>query len=155
MITRAHLLVGLSLWAVVAVTVLATAHLPVMQEGAPGPRFVPLLMAAALGVLTVAYWIEVARDPAAHRIAFPGLSQLRRPAGFACLALATILLWERLGAIPTAFLATALELSLLQRVAWPRSLAVGLAAAVFIWLFFGLVLGVTLPVGIFGTALTL
>lgn len=154
MMGRAHLLVGLSLWAVVAVTVLATAHLPLFYEGTPGPRFVPLLLAILLGILTVAYWVEVTRNPKDHAVTFPGLTVLRRPAGFALLALMTILLWERLGAVPTAFLASALELRFLQRLSWPRSLGLGLAAAVFIWLFFGLALGVTLPGGVFGTALS-
>ena len=49
---------GLLIWAIIAGLVWFTRGLPYMEEGAPGPRFMPIVLAFFLSVLNILYWME-------------------------------------------------------------------------------------------------
>ncbi|HSR10787.1 MAG TPA: tripartite tricarboxylate transporter TctB family protein [Thermodesulfobacteriota bacterium] len=138
---------GLVVWAVVAGLIGFTRGLPYIEEGAPGPRFMPLVLAVFLSFLNVLYWIETFRTR--KKLSLPRLSQLVRPAGFFLVGLLMIFLWERLGVVATVLLSSFLELKWIEGYAWGRSLWVGAALSVSTWVLFQVLLGIPLPTGPF------
>ena len=60
-----------------------------------------------------------------------------------------MVLWERLGVVPTVLVASFLELKLIEGYSWTRSILVGLLLSVSTWALFQVVLGIPLPTGIF------
>ncbi len=139
---------GLALWGLIALVLWSTRHLPLEAEGAPGPRFMPLLLAGALALLTLAYWWN-AWQGGRTEASLPGLRQLGRPAVFVALTILLILGWERLGALPTVLVCAFLELRLLEGYGWGRAALVSLVLGGVTVFLFQVVLGVSLPGGIF------
>lgn len=143
-----QILVGLLLWGLVAGLIFFTRGLPYTEEGAPGPRFMPIVLACFLGLLNVLYWVETFfLSP--KRLSFPRYSELARPASFFLIGLFMVFLWERVGVVATVLVASFFELKVLEGYSWVRSILVGLILSVSIWFLFQKVLGVPLPTGPF------
>jgi hypothetical protein len=144
-----QLVAGLFIWAMVGCLIWFTRDLPYFQEGAPGPRFMPVVLAIFLGILNTLYWIDAFFFRSQAKITLPRPSQLIRPAGFALIGLFMILLWERLGVVPTVLVSSFLELKLIEKYSWTRSFLVGLLLSLSTWALFQLLLGIPLPKGVF------
>ncbi len=140
---------GLLIWALVGGLVWFTRGLPYFEEGAPGPRFMPVVLAFFLGVLNVFYWIETFFFHPEKRLNLPPATRLIRPAGFLLVGLLMIFLWERLGVVATVLLASFLELKLMEGYSWPKSILVGVSLGISTWLVFQVLLGIPLPAGPF------
>jgi putative tricarboxylic transport membrane protein len=139
---------SLLLWGVVAGLVVFTRGLPFVQEGAPGPRFMPVLVAIFLSILNVLYSAQILAGRGGDEIRFPALSELTRPAGFVLLGVLMVLLWERLGVVATVLVASIVELKWLEEMSWIRSILVGALLSLGTWLLFQRLLGVPLPTGV-------
>ena len=147
--TFPQLVTGLLIWAIIAGLFWFTRGLPYMEEGAPGPRFMPIVLAFFLSVLNVLYWAETFFFKSEKKLSMPRLSQLVRPAGFFLVGLLMIFLWERLGVVATVLIASFFELKLIEGYSWTRSVLVGLLLSISTWLLFQVVLGIPLPTGPF------
>ena len=144
-----QIITGLLIWAVVAGLIGFTRGLPYMDEGAPGPRFMPILLAFFLSVLNVIFWIQTFTSRANQRLSFPRLPQLIRPFGFFLVGVMMVLLWERLGVVVTVLIASFFELKVIEEYSWMRSFWVGLVFSLSTWVLFQVVLRVPLPAGPF------
>ncbi len=144
-----QIITGLLIWVVVAGLIGFTDGLPYMDEGAPGPRFMPILLAFFLSVLNIIFWMQTFFSRKKERLSLPRASQLIRPFGFFLVGVLMVLLWERLGVVATVLIASFLELKLLEEYSWMRSLWVGLAFSLTTWVLFQVVLRVPLPAGPF------
>ena len=140
---------GLLIWVAIAVVVLFTRDLPFKSEGAPGPRFMPFLLAICLGVLNLLYWGQAFSNRGERKSGLPGLREMIRPTGFVLIAVLLILLWEHAGAVLTILTCSLLELKILEGYSWKKSLLVGLIISVITWVLFQYLLGVPLPGGLF------
>ena len=137
----------LVLFCIVGFVVIATDKLPVMVEGSPGPRFMPLVLAALMALLTVLYALEsYIKQTLASSM--PAKEELKRPALFVFFCILLTLLWESLGAVLTVLFVSLLELYFLEEMGWKRSLAVSMGASIVTWVIFDALLGVSLPLGI-------
>jgi hypothetical protein len=143
-----QIVTGLLLWIVVAGLVGFTRGLPVMDEGAPGPRFMPLVIAVTLGILNVLYFADVFFAKRGRELVMPRFAELAGPAAYVLLGLFMVVFWERLGVVATVLLVTVVELKFLERCSWARSVIVGLAISLITWTVFQFILGVPLPAGV-------
>ncbi len=143
------ILTGFLIWGIVVGLVWFTRGLPYMDEGAPGPRFMPVLLAVFLSILNVLYWMEVFFFRRGGKLNLPRGSELIRPAGFILVGVLMILLWERLGVVATVLIASFVELKGIQGYSWTRSIWIGLLFSLSTWVLFQLVLKVPLPAGPF------
>lgn len=140
---------GCVLWVIVGVLVFSTWNMAFWEKsGAPGPRFFPILIAIALSLLTIAYWIGAYLNRG-KGIVFPKFANLKKPALFCGIVLLTVALWDTLGAIPMVLLASVLELRFLEGYAWKRSLIVTAILTVGSYVLFEMIFGIRLPWGIF------
>lgn len=144
-----QLVAGLMVWAIVAGLVWFTQGLPFKEEGAPGPRFMPILLAVVLGILNVFYWMGTFFFHPEKRLVLPRFSQLIRPFGFFLVGFVMIFLWERLGVVVTVLIASFFELKVIEGYSWSRAVLVGLILSLSTWLLFQVVLGIPLPTGPF------
>lgn len=137
-----------ALFALVATVVVTSRNMPmVVDGGSPGPRFMPLVLAVVLAVLTVWYVAETFIKK--QVLTLPRLADMARPAAYVGLAVLVVLLWERLGAVPTVLLVSVLELKGLEGFGWAKALGLAVFLAAFTWLLFEVVLGTNLPLGVF------
>jgi len=150
-----QILTGLLIWGIVAGLVWFTRGLPYMDEGAPGPRFMPVLLAIFLSILNVLYWTDVFFFRRGGRLNLPRASELIRPSGFILVGVLMIFLWERLGVVATVLIASFVELKGIQGYSWARSIWIGLLFSLSTWVLFQLVLRVPLPAGPFEFLLAL
>ena len=144
-----HFVTGLLIWGIVAGLVWFTRGLPYMDEGAPGPRFMPVLLAVFLGILNLLYWMDIFFFRRGGKLHLPRAAELIRPAGFILVGVLMIFLWERLGVVATVLIASFLELKAIQGYSWGRSAWVGLVFSLSTWVLFQLILRVPLPAGPF------
>ena len=144
-----QIVTGLLICIVVAGLIGFTRGLPYIQEGAPGPRFMPVVLAVCLGILNVLYFADVFFSKRAKPLVMPRLPELAGPAAYVLLGLFMIFLWERLGVVATVLLASVIELKFLERYAWGKSILVGVLISFTTWIIFQFILGVPLPAGIF------
>jgi len=144
-----QIVTGLLIWVVVAGLIGFTRGLPYIQEGAPGPRFMPVVLAVCLGILNVLYFADVFFSKRAKPLVMPRLSELAGPAAYVLLGLFMIVLWERLGVVATVLLASVVELKFMERYSWGKSILVGVLISLTTWMIFQFILGVPLPAGIF------
>jgi hypothetical protein len=144
-----QVLTGLFIWAVVAGLFWFTRGLPYTDEGAPGPRFMPILLAIFLSILNLLFWMETFFFQPGQRLSFPRVSQLIRPLGFFLVGVLMIFLWERLGVVVTVLLASFGELKVIEGYSWSRSVLVGFLFSLSTWVLFQVVLRVPLPAGPF------
>jgi len=143
-----QILVGVGIWGLVAGLIVFTRGLPLFEEGAPGPRFMPIVLALVLGLLNIFYMVEIfffSPKP----LHFPRSDEWIRPGGYFLLGIFMIFLWERLGVVATVLIASIVELKVLEEYSWMRSILVGLLFSIFTWFLFQKVLGVPLPTGPF------
>lgn len=140
--------VGLLIWIVVAGLIGFTRDLHYMEEGAPGPRFLPILVAVILGFLNVMYFTEILFSKRAKPLALPSLPELVFPALYVLVGAFMTVAWERLGVVLTVLLACSFELKFLEGYPWSKSVFIGVAASVTTWILFKYILGVELPAGI-------
>ncbi|MCX5837534.1 MAG: tripartite tricarboxylate transporter TctB family protein [Deltaproteobacteria bacterium] len=139
----------LLIWILVAGLIGFTRGLPYIQEGAPGPRFMPVVLAVCLGILNVLYFADLFFSKRTKPLIMPSLSELAGPAAYVLLGLSMIVLWERLGVVVTVLLVSAIELKFMERYPWRKSILVGLLISLTTWIIFQFILGVPLPAGIF------
>lgn len=144
-----QIVTGLLIWIVVAGLIGFTRGLPLIQEGAPGPRFMPVLLALCLGILNVLYFADIFLSKGGGSLVMPRLSELAGPASYVLVGLFMIFFWERLGVVATVLVASVGELRFLERYSWGRSVLVGVLISLTTWVLFQFVLGVPLPAGIF------
>ncbi len=144
-----QILTGLFIWAVVVGLVWFTGGLPYTDEGAPGPRFMPILLAIFLSILNVLFWMETFLSRPGQRLSLPRGYQLVRPLGFFLVGVLMIFLWERLGVVVTVLIASFLELKVIEGYSWSRSVLVGLLFSLSTWVLFQVLLRVPLPAGPF------
>ena len=137
---------GLIMWLIVGVLVITSDYMPFWIEGAPGPRLMPIVLAACLGLLTVAYWVKAYRN-GNERVEFPGLATMRKPAIFIALTLLMYFSWDILGAVPTILLVGFLELKIVEEHSWRRSFLVALVMSLVAFAVFQLALDIPLPQG--------
>lgn len=126
----------------------ATAQLPFMVDGSPGPRFMPVVISVLIGILTVLYAVESWAAGADGGVAMPSREELKRPVIYVILSFFLIVLWENLGALLTVILIAALELRILEEMTWKKSVCVAVFISVASCAVFDFVLGVPLPLGI-------
>jgi putative tricarboxylic transport membrane protein len=139
---------GLFLWLMVALVLWSTRKMPFYAEGAPGPRFMPLVLAAFLGILNLLYWVESATKKPPEKRSTEERNFLR-PAGFLAITILLVLCWEPLGALVAVSLCTVLELKFLERYSWRKSILASLIIGGATLVLFQIVLGVPLPGGLF------
>jgi hypothetical protein len=144
-----QVITGLLIWAVVAGLIGFTEGLPYMDEGAPGPRFMPILLAVFLSVLNIIFWAQTFLSRTNQRLSFPRVSQLIRPFGFFLVGVLMVFLWERLGVVATVLVASCFELKVIEEYSWVRSFWVGLLFSLSTWVLFQVLLRVPLPAGPF------
>jgi hypothetical protein len=144
-----QIVTGLLIWIVVAGLIGFTRGLPYIQEGAPGPRFMPVVLAVVLGILNVLYFADIFFSKRAKSLVMPTLSELAGPAAYVLVGLFMIVFWERLGVVATVLLASAVELKFLERYSWGKSIFVGVLISFTTWMIFQFILRVPLPAGIF------
>ena len=135
-------------WLIVATVLWTTRHMPMFDEGAPGPRFMPVVLATLFSILNVFYWIEAATkeegdEPADQERNF------RRPAAFFGIAVVLALCWESVGAVLTVFVCALVELRFIEHFSWLRTFITAAIISIVMLLLFQIVLGVALPGGLF------
>ena len=143
---------GLVFWFIIGTVLWSTRNLPMFEEGAPGPRFMPVVLTILFSVLTVFYWIEAATKVTAGEPAVSSEDEGRnfvRPAAFFGVAVALALLWNTLGAVLTVFLCSVVELRFIEHFTWMRTVVTALAISAVALVLFQIVLGVALPGGVF------
>ena len=144
-----QLIGGLVLWGIIGAVLWSTRNLPMFDEGAPGPRFMPVVLAALLSLLAAFYWVEAAvKEDEADEPADPERGFLR-PAAFFAIAVVLTLCWDSVGAVPTVLLCSIVELRFIERFSWLRTVATALAISAVALVLFQIVLGVALPGGLF------
>jgi hypothetical protein len=139
---------GLFMWLLVAVIVFSSGEMPFWVEKSPGPRLMPIIIAACVAILAVLYWLEAYRS-GGRGVKFPGLASLKKPAGFVALSFLVYFLWEGLGAILTILTVGFLELKLMEGHSWIRSFLAAAVMSFFAWVVFQVILDIPLPMGIF------
>lgn len=143
-----QLLGGLVFWLIIGTVLWSTRHMPLFEDGAPGPRFMPVVLSVLFAVLNVCYWIESATreadDPPAE-----GGRNLRRPAAFFGIAVVLALCWNTLGAILTVLLCSLVELRCIEGFSWRRTVVTAFLISAVALVLFQIVLGVALPGGVF------
>jgi hypothetical protein len=116
----------------------------------PGPAFLPFWLGVVMAVLAALLLVG------AMRSADPGVAWLPRGDGLRRLlvvlltTIGYVALLNTIGMVLGTVLFLVLLMRLLDRCAWPVTLAVALATAAFIYFVFGRWLKVPLPVGVFG-----
>jgi hypothetical protein len=141
---------GIVLWLLIAAVLWSTRKMPFYDEGAPGPRFMPVVLSVTLAILNVFYWAESATreslkiNPVEER-------NFLRPVVFLAFTILLIVLWEPIGALVAVFLCALLELRYLERYAWGRSILLSALISGATLTLFQIILGVPLPGGIFET----
>ena len=116
----------------------------------PGPAFLPFWLGVVMAVLAALLLVG------AMRSADPGVAWLPRGEGLRRLlvvlaaTIGYVALLNTIGMVVGTVLFLILLMRLLDRCAWPLTLAVALATAAFIYLVFGRWLKVPLPVGVLG-----
>ena len=143
---------GLVFWLIIGTVLWSTRNLPMFEEGAPGPRFMPVVLAILFSILTVLYWIEAAAKVTADELVETRDDDKRnfgRPAAFFGIAVALVLLWNTLGAVLTVFLCSVVELRFIEQFTWLRTAVTALAISAVALVLFQIILGVALPGGVF------
>jgi hypothetical protein len=143
-----QLIGGLVFWFIIGTVIWSTRNLPMFEEDAPGPRFMPVVLSALLSVLVVLYWIESATRMASDEPS-DGERDFRRPAAFFGIAVVLALCWDTLGAVLTVFLCSVVELRFIEHFPWLRTFATALAISAVALVLFQIILGVALPGGLF------
>lgn len=138
---------GLVFWLIIAVVLWTTRSMPMYEDGAPGPRFMPVVLSVIFSILNVFYWIESATKVATDKI--DDDRNFLRPLGFLSITILLALCWEALGAAVTVFMCAVLELRFLEHMSWGKSVLAGLVISAIALVLFQIVLGVALPGGVF------
>lgn len=140
---------GLIIWFIVVIIIYTTRNMDFWaSDNTPGPRFLPLIVAVSLSALAVLYWFEAYKNRE-QGIRLPSCGKLIKPAGFVAVSFLIIPLWDWIGAIPVVMLVSFLEFKLLEKYAWKRSLIAAVIMSAFTYVLFEIVLGISLPRGIF------
>lgn len=138
---------GLVLWLIVGTVLWTTRNIPVFEDGAAGPRFMPIVLAVLLGGLSVFYWIESATKEAKDE-AEDGDRAFGRPLAFVGVAVLLAVCWQSVGAVLTVFMCSVIELRFLERFSWLRTVVTALIISTVALFLFQIVLGVALPGGV-------
>ena len=139
---------GLVFWFIIGVVLWNTRNLPFYAEGAPGPRFMPVVLCVIFSILAVLYWIEAATKEEASEAQDEEPRNFRRPLAFVGITALLALCWVPLGALLSVLLCAVIELRFLEGASWLRSIVAGAIIAVTAIVLFQIVLGVPLPGGL-------
>lgn len=139
---------GLVFWIIVITVLWTTRGMPMFEEGAPGPRFMPVVLSVLFSILNVFYWFESATKEAEDE-AEDEDRNFGRPLAFLGIAILLTLCWESLGAVLTVFMCSVIELRFLESFSWLRTLGTALIISTIALVLFQIILGVPLPGGIF------
>ncbi|HAP54399.1 MAG TPA: hypothetical protein DCQ16_00150 [Spirochaetaceae bacterium] len=125
-----------------------TRGMPIMDEGSPGPRFFPLILAIAFAVLDLLYLLErfFSKHASNSAIIFP---KVLKPYLYVGSAFVIVLLWERLGAVPTILITGLFQFRVIESLSWEKTIIASLVMSVFTYVLFQRVLGINLPAGLF------
>lgn len=152
--TRGEAVTGAVL-VVVAVTYLVEAlRLPRPRYAVgPGPAFLPVLLAVALGLLALGLLARALAARGAWGRGGPGLLEWVRRGGWRLLVMVLALagyaaLLERVGFLGSTALFLGILLGVVGRQRWPVVLGVALGTAVLTQLLFVRLLGIPLPRGL-------
>lgn len=128
--------------------VFLTAGMPMMDEGSPGPRFLPIVLAVALAILDALYFLErcITKEEKDSREILP---KIAKPYLYVGSALVIVLLWERLGAVPTILATGMFQFRVIEELSWKRTIVASFVMSAFTYLLFQRVLGINLPAGVF------
>jgi len=132
-----------------AIILLVFTHdMPIMDEGSPGPRFFPLVLAITIAILNVFYLLEryFSEQSSNSKIIFPRMS---KPYLYVASAFVIVLLWERLGAVPTILITGLFQFRVIENLSWKKTVIASLVMSVFTYVLFQRVLGINLPAGLF------
>ncbi len=133
-----------------AVFAIAQARrLEVGSVGQPGPGFFPLVLGAALLVVSVALLARAWRARAEPAVPHEPVARGRLAATLAALA-AYVLLFERAGFVLATLGMLAFLFGVLGRYRWPLAAGVALGVTLAAWLLFDTWLHVRLPAGVLG-----
>jgi hypothetical protein len=145
-----QLIGGLVFWLIIGIVLWSTRNLPMFDEGAPGPRFMPVVLMVLFSILNVFYWLEAATKVTVEEAVKSADEErsFRRPAAFFAIAVALAALWDTLGAVLTVFLCSVVELRFIEHFNWLRTIGTALAISAVALVLFQIVLGVALPGGV-------
>lgn len=134
--------------AVAAGLLVFSRGMPMMDEGSPGPRFLPVVMAVALTLLSLLYAVECLAA-SGKREARKVLPRTAPPLLYVGSALVIVPLWDSLGAVVTILAISLFQFRFIEKFTWAKAgiAAVILSASTFV--LFRFVLGINLPVGPF------
>lgn len=139
---------GLVFWLIIGVVLWSTRKMPMFEDGAPGPRFMPTVLAALFSILAICYWIEAATKEAIDK-ASDDERDFGRPLLFFAICVLLALCWQPLGALLTVFICSLVELRFIERFNWRRTLVASAVISAIALVLFQIVLGVALPGGVF------
>jgi hypothetical protein len=139
---------GLVFWFIIGTVLWSTRNLPMFEDGAPGPRFMPVALSVLFSILNVLYWIEAATKMEADEASDEDRN-FARPAAFFAIAVVLALCWDALGAVLTVFLCSFVELRFIERFSWSRTIVTALLISAVALVLFQIILGVALPGGVF------
>ena len=142
-----QLVAGIAVWLLIAAVLWSTRKLPFYAEGAPGPRFMPVVLCSIWGVLNLFYWAESATKKAPEKKSED--RNFARPAAFLAMTILLVVLWEPVGALIAVFVCAFLELRYLERYGWGKSILVSAIISGATLTLFQIILGVPLPGGVF------
>lgn len=141
---------------ITGIVLLAVAGLVIQQAifvlrindgGQPGSGFLPFGLGIILAALAIAL-IAVNLGPDAEKSALWAAGAWVRPLLSVLLFAAYALALEKLGYIISVFALVFLWLMVVERKKWLQAVIPGILSAVGVWLIFGLLLNVPLPMGI-------
>lgn len=119
-------------------------------DNGPGPGFLPFWLGIVMAVLAAMMLVSALRDRNVGEAWLPGGDGLRRLALVLGVTFAFVALLKWLGMVVATVLFMVTLLRRLDRIAWPRTLAVSVATAGFVYLVFDYWLHVPFPVGVLG-----
>lgn len=122
--------------------------MPMMDEGSPGPRFLPVVMAAGLALLSVLYALECLAT-GKGREARKVLPANIRPILYVGSALVIVPLWDSLGAVVTILAVGLFQFRAIEKFRWTKAAVAAVVMSASTFVLFRFVLGINLPVGPF------
>jgi putative tricarboxylic transport membrane protein len=133
------------------VGIVGSLDLPLSAEGGvPGPGLLPLFLSITLAVLSLIYFIQLVKNSGGKSKPFVNREIFKKQNWLLLFVIIAALLVEVLGMFVTLGLFTLVVLYRIENIPWKRSVILGIATAVVMYVSFEQWLGLVLPKGIFG-----
>ena len=142
-----HFFVWLFWMVLAALVFVEIASLPGAEAGAIGPASFPRILGISLLALAGIYWFQ-SRKEGRVELFEGGSGTLGKVGLILALSFGTAYLWEIVGALPMLLVLCFVELKWVEGYGWKKTVLIGLALALGIWLVFTRFLGVSLPYGV-------